>query len=113
MTSNSPSTEISPNELKLLLDQQTDLFLLDCREKNEFEYCHLANANHLPMNEIPAKIESMLDLQAKRIVVICHHGVRSLRVTQFLRTRGFELAQSLSGGIEAWSQEIDRTMPRY
>jgi rhodanese-related sulfurtransferase len=61
---------------------------------------------------VPARAYNELDPD-ERIVVICHHGVRSLNVANWLRNQGFEQAQSLRGGIDAWSRDVDPAMARY
>ena len=67
----------------------------------------------IPMRTIPERLADLEPHRSGRIVVHCHHGVRSLRVARFLRERGFAIAQSMAGGIEAWAVEIDPAMPRY
>ncbi len=84
--------------------------LLDCREPGEWQHCRIDGAMHIPMTQTPGRLG---ELSADRpIVVYCHHGVRSLRVAQFLRERGYDAA-SMAGGIEAWSLQVDPTVPRY
>jgi len=85
--------------------------LLDCRQPEEFAICALAGATLVPMNEIPSRLQE-LDPDATTIVY-CHHGVRSLHVTVFLRQQGFRDVRSLKGGIDRWSQRIDPSVPRY
>jgi len=86
-------------------------FLLDVREPWEVAICALPGAVNLPMGEVPGRLNELP--RDRPIVVICHHGMRSLQVTNFLRARGFELAQNLAGGVDSWAQLIDFTMPRY
>ncbi len=85
--------------------------LLDVREPWEFELCHLAGAKPLPMHLVPARIDE-LDRE-REIVVICHHGGRSMQVALFLERNGFSAVHNLQGGVEAWAQEVDPTMRRY
>lgn len=86
-------------------------FLLDVREPHELAIVAVAGALHIPMREIPAR---MAELPADRqVLVLCHHGGRSGRVTQFLRANGFPHATNVAGGIEAWALEVDPTLPRY
>jgi rhodanese-related sulfurtransferase len=93
--------------------QQPDApILLDVREPWEYQTASLPNSLLIPMGEIPARAHAELDPDAP-IVVICHHGARSLNVTMWLRNQGFEHVQSLAGGIDAWSRTIDPTIPRY
>ena len=88
------------------------LVLLDVREPWEFEAAHIGGSTLMPMGDIPSRAFQELDPDA-RIIAICHHGVRSMNVAVWLRNQGFENAQSLRGGIDAWSAEIDSTIPRY
>ena len=65
------------------------------------------------MNEVEARLSELEAWKDKPLVVHCHHGMRSMRVANFLRANGFPQAQSMAGGIEAWSVEIDDSVPRY
>lgn len=85
--------------------------LLDVREPWEYELCHLAECRHIPMNAVPARIAE-LEPDAE-LVVVCHHGGRSMQVAMFLERSGFSTVYNLSGGVEAWAQAIDPAMPRY
>jgi rhodanese-related sulfurtransferase len=105
--------EISVSEAKQILDSNPNVSLIDCREPFEHAICQIAGSQLLPMGQIPTAIAGWAGREGERMLVICHHGVRSLRVVQFLHSHGFVGAQSLQGGIEAWSQEIDPTLPRY
>lgn len=86
--------------------------LLDVREPWEYQTASLPNALLMPMGEVASRAHTELDPDAP-IVVLCHHGARSLSVTMWLRNQGFEQVQSLAGGIDAWSRTIDPTIPRY
>jgi rhodanese-related sulfurtransferase len=86
--------------------------LLDVREPWEFQSASLPYSVLMPMGDIPSRAHAELDPDA-HIVVLCHHGARSLSVTMWLRNQGFERAQSLAGGIDNWSRTIDPTVPRY
>ena len=104
--------EISPEEVKVLQDQRADFTLLDVREPWEFEVSKIADSKLIPMGDIPSRAHQELDPD-DRIVVVCHHGVRSMSVTNWLRQQGFENAQSLCGGIDAWSRQVDPKVPTY
>jgi rhodanese-related sulfurtransferase len=85
--------------------------LLDVREPWEFQLAKIEGSTHLPMGEIPARIQ---DIESSHpTVVICHHGVRSLQVVAYLERHGFENLHNLQGGIDAWSREVDPTVPSY
>ncbi len=95
------------------LRQQEDFLFLDCREPDEFALTHIEGARLLPMQETPHKLEELESFRDQRIVVFCHHGMRSQQVAMFLRNKGFPKAQSMSGGIDAWSRLVDPDVPRY
>ena len=86
--------------------------LLDVREPWESQAARLPDSLLMPMGEVGSRAQAELDPDA-HIVVLCHHGQRSLSVALWLRNQGFERAQSLAGGIDAWSRSIDPTIPRY
>jgi rhodanese-related sulfurtransferase len=104
--------EITPEEVKTKLDQGEEFTLLDVREPWEVETAHLAAAKLVPMGDVPSRAHQELDPEG-HIVVICHHGVRSMTVTAWLRQQGFEKAQSMRGGIDAWSRRVDGNVPTY
>lgn len=85
--------------------------LLDVREPWEFEICHIANSVNIPMNQIPQQLEQLTP--DNEYVIICHHGVRSLRVIQYLRQQSFDHLINLDGGIDAWAHQVDTNMPTY
>ena len=105
--------EISPSEVKVLLDEQADFFLLDCREAEEHATASIAGATLLPMSGIQERVSELEPQRARHIVVHCHLGGRSMQVTQWLRQQGFDRVQSMAGGIAAWSDEIDPSVPTY
>ena len=104
--------EIMPDDLKRKLDAGEPVVVDDVREPWEVQTASLGDAKHIPMGDIPARAHQELDPDA-HIVVVCHHGVRSLNVANWLRQQGFERAQSMRGGIDRWSREIDSTVPTY
>ena len=104
--------EINADQLRTLLASTTPPLLLDVREPWEHATAHIPGSTLIPMNEIPARAHQELDEDAP-ILVLCHHGARSLSVATWLRQQGFDKAQSVSGGIDAWSCTIDPTVPRY
>lgn len=103
---------ISPAELKEKLDQAPgQLVLLDVREPAEYAVCHIDNSVHIPMGEITRRIDELDESQ--EIVVLCHHGMRSMQVAMYLASNGFTRVDNLEGGIDAWATEIDTSMARY
>jgi rhodanese-related sulfurtransferase len=106
------TAEITPEELQGHLSAQGRVTLLDVREPWECQISRFEGSKHIPMGEIPSRAHQELDPDA-HIVVVCHHGVRSLNVTHWLRREGFENVQSLRGGIDLWSRTVDPTIPVY
>jgi rhodanese-related sulfurtransferase len=104
--------EIKPEQVKAKKDRSETFTLLDVREPWEFETAWIEGAKLMPMGDVPSRAHKELDPD-DNIVVICHHGVRSMNVTVWLRQQGFEKAQSMRGGIDAWSHSVDRNVPRY
>jgi rhodanese-related sulfurtransferase len=105
--------EITPAAYQKLREDRANLpVLLDVREPWEAETASIPGATLIPMGEITSRAYTELDPDAP-IVVVCHHGARSLSVTMWLRSQGFDHAQSLAGGIDEWSRTIDPTIPRY
>ena len=100
-----------PEEVKARLERG-EVLLLDVREPEELHLAAIAGATHIPMGDIPMRANQELDPEA-HIVVVCHHGVRSLNVTHWLRQQGFERAQSMRGGIDRWARTVDPTVPVY
>jgi rhodanese-related sulfurtransferase len=104
--------EITVEELKVKLDAGEAFTLLDVREPWEFATAKISGARLMPMGEVPSRAHQELDPD-EHIVVVCHHGVRSMNVTVWLRQQGFEKAQSMRGGIDAWSRRVDQKVPVY
>jgi|SRR5262245_13818497 len=105
--------DIDVRTVKQMLDSGEKFVLLDCREPSEVAAARIAGSTHIPMRDIPARLADLQPHKTERVIVHCHHGGRSLRVAQFLRQQGFEQAQSMAGGIDTWSLEIDPNVPRY
>jgi rhodanese-related sulfurtransferase len=103
--------EISPAEADQLLRDKAAK-IIDVREPWEFATARIEGSVLIPMGEITARANGELNL-AERLIVVCHHGVRSMNVTVWLRRAGFEQAQSLQGGIDAWSATVDSKVGRY
>ena len=85
--------------------------VIDVREAWEYELCRIPGAQLLPMNDIPAKWHERP--RESDIVVVCHHGMRSLQVANYLVRAGFGRVYNLNGGVAAWADQVDPAMPRY
>jgi rhodanese-related sulfurtransferase len=104
-------TEQSPTEVAARRQRGEVFTLLDVREPWELEICAVAGAVAIPMNAVPDRLAE-LD-PATPIVVMCHHGGRSLRVAHFLAQRGYQQVANLTGGIDAWREQIEPSMRPY
>jgi rhodanese-related sulfurtransferase len=104
--------EITPEQLKALRDDENSVTVLDVREPWEYDVAKIAGSTHIAMGDIPTRFNQELDPE-EHIVVVCHHGVRSMNVTAWLRQQGFEKVQSLQGGIDRWARQIDPSVPVY
>ena len=98
-------------ELKRKLDAHEPLTLIDVREAYEYEIARIEGAKLIPLGELPARIGEIDP--TSDVVIHCHSGVRSAHAVQLLQQAGRQNAVNLAGGIDAWSEEIDPTVPRY
>jgi len=104
--------EIDPESVQRMSKGGERFTLLDVREPWEFDAARIEGAKLIPMGDVPSRAHQELDPE-DHIVVYCHHGVRSMNVTAWLRQQGFEKAQSMAGGIDAWSRRVDAKVPLY
>ncbi|MEY4541156.1 MAG: molybdopterin-synthase adenylyltransferase MoeB [Bacteroidota bacterium] len=103
---------ITVQELHAKIQKQEDIFLLDVRNLNEYETCRIEDSVLIPMSNIPTNVKHIP--KDKTVVVYCHHGFRSASVIEYLtQNHGFTNLQNLTGGINAWANEIDETMATY
>ncbi len=93
------------------LAKQPGNVLLDVREPHELAICQIDGSQSIPMRSVPGRIAEIS--RDQRILVLCHHGGRSMQVTQYLRANGYENVSNIAGGIDAWSQEVDPGLARY
>lgn len=105
--------EITVQDLSARIAGGKPLLIVDVREDWEREFCQIAGSVHIPMNSVPQRVSEFKVPEGGEIVVYCHGGVRSLMVAGFLEQNGLPGVASLAGGIEAWSSEIDPSVPRY
>ena len=103
--------EISVEELKTRRDRGENPLVIDVREDWELQLARIPNVLHVPMSEVPARLaEFSRDAET---IVMCHAGGRSMRVAHYLVNQGFTNVANLAGGIAAWSQSVDATVPQY
>lgn len=96
-----------------LLAECPDAVMLDCRTHEEYAIARIDRAILIPMDEIASRSDQLEPFRDRPLIVHCHHGGRSQMVTQWLRKMGFPQARNLTGGIDAWSQLVDNSIPRY
>ena len=105
------SYTITVRELKDRLDKGDQVFLLDVREPHEFSMAKIEGSTLIPLGTLPQSL-NQLD-PTDEIVALCHKGMRSADAVGFLLQQGFSNVKNLVGGIDAWSVEIDHSVPRY
>lgn len=105
--------EVDVQTVKQMLDRKEDFLLLDCRGEDEYMVAKIEGATLLPMQQLPERVSELEAHKNRPIIVHCHHGGRSLRVTHWLRNQGFANVRNMTGGIDAWSQVVDASVPRY
>ncbi|MGQ0627195.1 MAG: rhodanese-like domain-containing protein [Phycisphaerales bacterium] len=113
-----PDWEVTPRETARLMALPEDQrpILVDCRRPDEWAFCKIAGAVHIPMDQTVARVDELEDDPRGKeapIIVQCRSGVRSMTVTATLRGLGFRNVKSMAGGILAWSLSVDPTIPRY
>ena len=104
--------EIAPSDVKAALESGAPLKLIDVREPAEYALAKIGQAELIPMRSIAKHLHDLEDSE-ELMIVFCHHGVRSLSVVEWMRRQGIEKCQSMTGGIDLWSVEIDPAVPRY
>ncbi len=105
--------EITARDLAERVRRGDPVLLVDVREDWEREIGRIPDDVHVPMNEIPRRLAEVRAPDGGALVIYCHAGVRSLMVAGFLEQNGVPGALSLAGGIDAWSVEVDPSVPRY
>ena len=102
---------ISPKELKKSLDNGDKLVLVDVREEWDYSLARVDGSILIPLGTLPQSLAQLN--RDSEIIAICHHGMRSADATNFLLQQGFQKVKNLVGGIDAWSTQVDGTVPRY
>lgn len=105
--------EITCQEVHEKRSRGESFLLLDCREQDEFDLVHIEGARLVPMSELADRVSELESHRSEEIVVYCHHGGRSLRVTRWLQGQGYADVKSMAGGIDEWATLIEPTLPRY
>ncbi len=106
--------EVTPQQVKQMLEEGRAVHLLDVREVFEHQIARIEGAELIPMNTVPQRLQYLDGLADEKLLVVhCHHGMRSLNVVNWLRQQGVDNCVSLAGGIDLWSTQVDATVPRY
>ncbi len=106
-------TELGVEEVQALRLSDSQARLIDCRELDEWHICKIDGAQLIPLSQFTELAPLKLGDKTQHLIVYCHHGVRSMRATLWLRQQGYEKTQSMRGGIDLWSELIDPEVPRY
>jgi rhodanese-related sulfurtransferase len=105
--------QMNPSELQTLLSSGAQPLMLDVREANELPYGMIDGSQHIPMNDIPARLEEFADYKQQTVVLICRSGKRSAQVGQFMEHVGFTDVINLDGGMNGWATDVDTSMTVY
>ena len=109
-----PDWEVSVHDVRRMLSNGDDVLLLDVRQPDEYAFCKLDGAQLVPLPELPQKLDDVENIaDGRRIVTVCHRGIRSLKAAALIREAGLTQTHSMAGGMDAWSTEIDPNVPRY
>ena len=104
--------DLTPQDLHARLERGEPLHLVDVREPEEYEYCHIEGSQLIPLGDIPQHVAELAT--DRPVVLICHHGVRSAQALGYLQHRlGRQNLLNLKGGIDAWSRDVDPGVPLY
>lgn len=101
----------APELAAALAKVETAIVVLDVRELWEYETAHVAGSLHIPMSQLMTRLNEIPT--DKPIACLCHHGMRSMQVALFLERQGYTTLYNVEGGIDAWSHQVDATVPTY
>ena len=102
---------MTPKELYQKLKSKDELLLVDVREPFEYNICKFEDSLHIPLVQVVARIGEIP--KEKETVILCHHGIRSALVVDYLKKNGFEMIHNLDGGIHQWAVDIEPDMAKY
>ena len=108
-----PDWEVSPRQVQAMREREEPHVLIDCRTEQEFQIATIEGATLIPLHETGSRLEEIKRLASQRIIIYCHHGMRSLQMTSFLRHQGCADVFSMAGGIDAWAMALEPGMKRY
>ena len=105
--------ELTPSQVRGMLADGDPMILVDVRDPEEHAVANLPQATLIPLNDLPARLFELQEHADSRVVMMCHHGIRSQNAARYLLEQGFSDVSSMAGGIDAWSRLIDTSVPRY
>ena len=105
--------EITPREVKSLLDRGERFTFIDCRLPNEHQITNIAGATLLPLQQLPQRFNEIADKSNEKVIVHCRSGQRSMTFAQALRQQGFKDVRSMAGGILLWNKDVNPGAPQY
>lgn len=108
-----PEWELTPRQVQAMREQAESFILVDCRTPAEFEVARIEGAELVPLQEMANREDHLEEWSDRKLVIYCHHGVRSLQMTAMLREQGFKDVWSMAGGIDLWARDLDPEMKRY
>jgi molybdopterin/thiamine biosynthesis adenylyltransferase/rhodanese-related sulfurtransferase len=108
-----PDWEVTPREVKSLLDKGEPFIFIDCRLPNEYAITHIEGARLIPLQQINQRYDELKGHEAEKVIVHCKSGGRSMQFTQILRQNGFKDVKSVAGGILLWNRDINPGGPQY
>jgi adenylyltransferase/sulfurtransferase len=108
-----PQWEVTPREVKSLLDQKKDFVFIDCRLPNEHQITHIEGATLIPLQQLGQKIGELRGKEEKQVIVHCKSGGRSMQFAQILKQQGFKDVKSMAGGILLWNKDVNPGGPQY
>jgi rhodanese-related sulfurtransferase len=103
--------EIEPTEVKAKIDRGDHFVLIDVREPHEYQICNIPQAKLIPLGDLPKRVNELNS--ADEIVAHCKSGMRSAKAVDFLKQAGFKKVRNMKGGILAWSDKVDPSVPKY
>ena len=108
-----PDWEVTPREVKSLLDEHKPFVFIDCRLPNEYAITKIDGAKLIPLQEIAQRFGELKGHESEKVVVHCKSGARSMKFTQMLRQNGFKDVKSMAGGILLWNKDVNPGGPQY
>jgi rhodanese-related sulfurtransferase len=105
--------EVTPRQVRAMREQGEAFMLVDCRTEGENQLVRIEGAELVPLKDMAQRTDHLEEWSDRKLVIFCHHGMRSLQMTAMLREQGFGDVWSMAGGIDLWARDIEPGMKRY